>query len=306
MLFWKKKNWEDEYDEYYAQDRGTNITRPRTKTRYFAHLLMLAFLGGLFLAAVGLISGRTMVEKFASSLVSPLGVIWCALILLVYFSLLNRQAWPAIVGFITWLLLTVSGNYFVSNGLAMWIEAPFQDINPYEGEPYDLVVVLGGGTTTTVTGRSQLALNGDRIAVAAQVYHAGRAKKIVCTGSQTYLNEPDLHPREEATNILIGLSVPKESILQMKGNNTFEEMTNLKAWIAENNIEGRVGVITSAWHLPRTLRLAESNGLSLEPIPANFISETYSANPGIVIPTPDNISITSRILKELLAGWVGR
>ncbi|MGB7328571.1 MAG: hypothetical protein WBD31_27085, partial [Rubripirellula sp.] len=102
MLFWKKKNWEDDYDEYYAQDRGPSNTGPRTKTRYLAHVLVLGLLGGLLLAAVGLISGRTMVEKFASSLVSPFGAIWIGLMLLVYFSLLNRQAWPAVVGFFVW------------------------------------------------------------------------------------------------------------------------------------------------------------------------------------------------------------
>jgi len=36
----------------------------------------------------------------------------------------------------------------------------------------------------------------------------------------------------------MSLGIPKESLLQMKGDNTFEEMENLKTWLAdEENIK---------------------------------------------------------------------
>lgn len=305
--FWKKKNWEDDYDEYYAQDRGIRETKPRTKTRYVAHLLMLTLMGGLVTAGVGLVSGTSMVEKFLTALASPLGAVWMGLLLLVYFSLLNRQAWPAVVGLLCWIVITLGGNQLVANGLAGMLEAPYQQLNPYEGEPYDLVVVLGGGTTTTIGGQSQLHLSGDRVAVAARMFHAGLAKRIVCTGTQTFRStDLDLHPREEAANILNGLGVPKGVVMQMKGNNTSEEMANLKTWMSENKIEGRVGVITSAWHLSRAIRLAESNGLMLEPLPANFISELYTPNPSVIVPNSSNLMTTTCVCKEYLASWVGR
>ncbi|MEL7497876.1 MAG: YdcF family protein [Planctomycetota bacterium] len=307
MLFWRKKNWEDEYDDYYAQDRGVTDGKPRTRTRYLAHLLLLGLVAGLVLAGVGLVSGRTMVEKLITSLITPVGVIWIVLTLMVYFSLLNRRGWTAIASFACWLILTITGNQIVANSLAIQLESDYQSINPYDGDPFELVIVLGGGTNTTISGQSQLAMNGDRVAVAARMYHGGQAKMIVCTGSQTYRSTPlDLHPREEAINILVGFGVPRESLLEMKGNNTSEEMQNLKTWLAENRVDGRIGVITSAWHLSRAMRLASANGLNVEPIPANFISEPYAPNPNVIVPSADNLLITARVCKEMLAGFVGR
>ena len=311
MPFWnRKKHWEDEYDEYYAQDRERPSGR-RTNVRYLAHLLMLGLLAGLATAAVGLVAGPTMVEKTLTSLVSPLGFVWLGLLVMVYFCLLNRQGWPAMIGFFCWLMLTVGGNQLVSNALIASLEEPFQDINPYEsveGErPFALVVLLGGGTNTTIKGRSQLNRGGDRVAVAARMYHAGRVEKIVCTGSQKYpAGELDLHPREEATNVLLGLGVPNEALLAIKGNNTSEEMKNLKTWLEENQIEGDVGVVTSAWHLPRAIRLAESNGLTVKPIPANFLSEPLGPTPSLIVPDAENLLITAQAIKEHLAGLVGR
>ena len=307
MAFWNRKtNWEDEYDEYYAQDRRPGLRGERPVLRILAHSLTLLLIGGLFTAGVGFVSGITMVEKLLSALANPLGLVWILLLLLAYFSLLFGQRWPALVALIGWLVLTIGGNQFVADGLTRSLEARFFDTDPFTGEPYDLIVVLGGGTTTSMPGRSQTSYSGDRVVLAGRLYHAGMAGRIVCTGSQKYRAENDLHPREEATEILRGLDVPDEVLLQMKGNNTSEEMANLKIWLAEQEIQGRIGLLTSAWHLPRALRLARSNGLELEPVPANFLSEPFAPGPDIVVPSAENLMVTGQMCKEYLAGLVGR
>jgi uncharacterized SAM-binding protein YcdF (DUF218 family) len=308
MAFWKrKKNWEDEYDEYYAQDRRVERPRKRGRLQFVPHVLLLGFVGALFVGGVGLVSGPVMVERLLVSLVMPIGIVWTLLILLVYFCLLSRQAWPAIAGFFAWLMLTIAGNQFVAMALIGTLEAPYQDVSIFELEPFEAVVVLGGGTSSTVNGQSQLANSGDRVAVAARLYHAGLAKLLVCTGSQKFRSSPkDLHPRDEAEEILIGFGVPKEAILRMAGENTSQEMANLKSWLEKSGASGRLGIVSSAWHLPRVMRLAEFNELDVVPIPANFLSMPTTPSPDMMVPSAVNLMVTAKACKEYLAGLVGR
>jgi uncharacterized SAM-binding protein YcdF (DUF218 family) len=308
MAFWnRKKNWEDEYDEYYAQDRRAEPGKKPGRLRFLPHLLLLAFLGALFVGGIGLVSGPTMVEKLLTVLVTPVGFVWLGLMLLIYFSVMTRQGWPAVAGLVCWLILTIGGNQLVSQWLAGSLEAPYQDLDVFEVEPFDMIVVLGGGTSSTLDGQSQLSIDGDRVAIAARLFHAGQVKRFVCTGTQAFRSTPkDLDPRQEATEILVGLNVPKSAILQMRGENTSQEMANLKTWLAENKVGGRVGILTSAWHLSRAIRLAEAQGLTVHPVPSNFVTAPYTPSPHLVVPGADHLMITSKMLKEYLARLIGR
>ena len=310
MAFWhRKKNWEDDYDDYYAQDRrlGSDGKPRKNGLRFFAHSLTLVFVGAIFLAAVGTVNGQTMVEKMVTELAMPIGIVWLALMVMVYFCLLTKQAWPAFVGFVCWLILTLAGNFFVSNWLVSTLEQPYQTIDVFKMEPLDTLVVLGGGTTSRLTGGSQLTSSGDRVATAARMYHAHQVKNIICTGSDSFPASPvDLNPRDEATEVLIGLGVPAENITQLKGHNTSEEMSSLKSLINSNSGLGKVGILTSAWHLSRAIRLAKANGMELVPVPSDFLTEPNRPSPNLIVPNADRIDVTAKTLKELLAGLIGR
>lgn len=310
MAFWNfKKNLKDDYNEYCAKDRRAALRKGQGLgwLKIVSHTLLLGFAGALFVGAAGLISGPAMAEKLLTALASFVGIAWIGLILLVYFCLISKQAWPAVAGFFCWLALTIGGNQFVSYGMAVSLEAPYRKINVYELEPFDIIVVLGGGTSSTVTGKSQLSSNGDRISVAARMYHGGQVKRLVCTGTQTLRAGPnDLHMREESAEILIGLGVPASAILQMQGENTSQEMANLKTWLEENEVSGRVGLLTSAWHLPRAMRLAKSQGLNVHPIPSNFLSIPMTPTPSMIVPEGNKLHETSLLVKEYLARIVGR
>lgn len=306
MVFGKRKDWQDDYDEDYVgrADRRETIGR----LRHWLHLLVLSLIGVLFLAGVGMVGGKTMIEKTLTSLASPTGLIWLGLILMIYFCLLLRQSWPAIMGVICWLLLTIFGNGFVANSLIHGLEAEFIESKPFEAEPYDMIFVLGGGTTTNLANRAQATAAGDRVITAARLYHAGKAKKIVCTGEQfTRTVKEDLHPYEEASQILIGLNVPQTAVSKIPGLNTSLEMQNAAKLISQSNIpDARIGIVTSAWHLRRALRLAKANGVEAEGIPADFLSQHYVPSPDNLIPSGPNLAISANAVKEYLAAIVGR
>ena len=248
-----------------------------------------------------------MLEKMMTELAMPVGLVWLVLMVMIYFCLLLRQAWPALVGFACWLILTLTGNGFISNWLISTLEKPYQNINVYEMEALDSIVVLGGGTNSRLGGGTQLGISGDRVATAARLFHADKVKNIICTGSDSFRSsEKDLNPREEAAEILVELKVPSANVVQLPGKNTSEEMQNLKIWLEANPQHGQIGILTSAWHLTRALRLAESNGLELVPVPADFLTMPFGPSPNLVVPSSDCMDVSKRAIKEYLARVVGR
>jgi len=61
MVFGKRKDWQEEYDEDYVgrADRREKIGR----MRHWLHLLVLSLVGLLFLGGVAMVGGKTMIEK---------------------------------------------------------------------------------------------------------------------------------------------------------------------------------------------------------------------------------------------------
>lgn len=276
---------------------------------FWKSIAILLLLAVTTFAILGYLGGITMLEKTLTSLVMPIGLVWVGLITLTYLLLISRQK---ILGFFSLgclLAITLGGNQFVSNYLAYSLEAPFSQIDIAQIPTLDAVIVLGGGTSSTYNNRVQLGMAGDRVATAARLYHSGQVKKIICTGSQSFRASPeDLHPREEAKLILTEFGIPASAVILLEGENTSQEMNSLKSWIPEhiNSPQPRIGLITSAWHLKRALRLAKSQGLEFEPIPSNFISGPVNPSPHWVIPSGDNLATTGRIVKEYLAAIVSR
>lgn len=307
MILGKKKNWDDDYDEYYTQ-RDPEYGR-RVKPLLWVHFAALVTLFSLFFVAVGVCAGGTMVEKVAKEIFTPVGFVWLGLMLLVYFSLVYKAGRTAIACAICWLVLSAGGNYFVANFMAATLERPYQSDNHYLQESFDYLIVLGGATETSPIGTAQLTGAGDRVMTAARMYHLGKAKKIIATGQQKYKVDPgDLHPNEEVIQILKDLKVPESDLSMLGGINTSEEMEQIRRWLdtVEDHDDLRIGLITSAWCLNRATALAKANGVNVVPIPSNFTNHPYTPNPGIVVPTASNLQQTATMLHEILGRMIGR
>ena len=304
MFFWNRSGT-SEFENY----RWDEADPPPTAwyvQRFF--LFALIVVGGISISA--LVYGQAMAEKSVTVLLQPVGLVWLGLALVVYFCVLWRRYIAAATCFVCWLVLTVAGNQIVCNSLAASLESRYYHMNPYEGEPHEYGLLLGGGTMTGPNGQSQVNTGGDRLVVACRMYHAGQIKKIICSGTYLFDNEKVEDPADTAIEILQGLGVPADDLVRLQGGNTFEEIANLKLWVAKQieagNDPGRVALISSAWHLPRAQRLANEVELEVSPMPANFLSGPLIATPHTVIPGAYQIFVTSQILKEFMARAVKR
>ncbi len=265
----------------------------------------------ILLAGIWLFYDSMAAQKIATSLAMPCGIIWY----LLSCSIVAARSVGAIrltrTLVVVWLIFTGLGNYFVATWLAHSLEDPYVEIRPLDQQPFDYVIVLGGGASQGANERHQGNGSGDRLILAAQLYHAGVAQNLICTGKRiASMNASSFDASEQSQDILIRLAVPESAIEIHGGRTTSEEMKTLGERFS--NSGQRVGLVTSAWHLRRAMRLAKRNNLLPQPLPANFITGPASREltPGEIIqsliPQSGNMATVAKVAKEYLAMLVGR
>ena len=291
---------------------GANAARAAWDKRPGRAALWAGLAVGAAVAAVLLWPGKFYVEKSLTRLAVPTGLVWLALCGVTGWLLYRRRWKSAAVAGCAAVLFTAAGNPALSDRLARTLQGGPIEARP--GGDFDVLCVLGGGVSAGPGGEPMVNAHGERAVLAARMYHAGRAPRLVATGSAP---PRDLCPGPGPVTQTLweGLAVPTEAIRVVPGTTTSEELTALAAAADDARDTDapwrRVGLISSAWHLPRALRLAENAGLAgrsdleLVPIPADFVGELSTTTPHW-IPDSGSLAATDRCLKEWLARLVGR
>lgn len=296
----------------------TEVTMANSKASIFHWVQAALICGSLLIALPVAVSrgffGKSAMEKYLTSTVQPLFLL-CFSLLCLGFVLFRREQRGAAtaVGLIVAFVWCISCGLMRDEIYRRWEQRiPFASLD--ELKPYDYLVVLGGGTGVRPDGFPQFGEGGDRAALAARLYHRGIAKKLVTTGETVRVTGSLKGEYQESDNpafqtVLLWkeLGIPSEAIEKLGGENTFSEMKELaehKEWWQDK----RCAIVTSAFHMPRAMRLAKKMGIVADPIPAHFRSP--SKNRPITfddfLPKADNLSDVHDLFKEWIAGLVGR
>jgi len=277
----------------------------------FRQFLRLAFFLSILPAAVVAYGfyhdGRSIAEKVATAAVMPLSVIIFVLFGLGLFFIRNAK-WSIGLGLVFQATVTwIGASPIISNWIMNDLESRGQSQMPTAEDQVDCVVILGGGTGMTPDLRPQFANSGDRIGLAIRLYHAGAIKKIVVTGTTLPGTEDEYtkDPSSQSKQLLIESNVDESVITTIQGINTTEELRSLKArpelWEGK-----RCGLITSAFHLPRAMRLAAAQGLNLIPIAADYRSTRSEFNSRQLLPSGEALNTIELAIKEHLGMLLGR
>ena len=262
-----------------------------------------------FLVVVGWLFDRHMIEKTLTLLALPPGL----LMLVMLFG--TAVAWSAghqvatRLGLLYVVLYAASSNSLTADLIAHPLEYQFARVTPDSAPPFAAIVVLGGGVSVDESGYAWLAGSGDRLALAARMYHCGKASHLIATGS-TYEWSGSMSYADATRQVWMDLGVPESAITTVEGLNTSLEMRNLRTLFDANELpfdtDGRIGLLTSATHLPRAQRLSRAQNFDFHPIAADFQTPINHRWPMAIIPNANAIHVISLASKEYLARLVRR
>jgi uncharacterized SAM-binding protein YcdF (DUF218 family) len=213
------------------------------------------------------------------------------------------------------ILLLGGSSGWVANGLTKSLEWQYM---PRVALPTaDAIVVLGGATKSAFPPRPgvDLSESGDRVLYGAQLYREGKAPVVIASGGR--INWRGGGPSESAdmAEIMKTLGVPTSAILQDPASlNTHQNAVNVKKIMKERGIQ-RVLLVTSAMHMPRSLKIFQRQGIEAIPAPTDFLvtqhdleesSKTAEAIVLNLLPDTDRLDKTTRALKEYIGTVVYR
>jgi len=238
-----------------------------------------------------------MMTEILKTLVLPCGLVWLGLIAVTFLAWRSKRR--VLFGSVVVLLVayTALGNPWLGRAIISRQDGQFAHIRSLEKGPYDVVIVLGGGTFTGAHGQVQLSLAGDRVMLGARMYLKGRTQMLVSTGIST---RPDgQHPADECSQVWQDLGIPADDIIRLGGANTAAEMDAIRVAIDRHGWK-RVGLVTSSWHMQRALALAKARELNLDPLPASVSGRKPTFRLPDMIPHAKGFTVNTIAMREIL------
>lgn len=258
-------------------------------------------------------------SKLLPIFIYPLGLA-CLLLLITLFLMWKRSRWAFIPIALSTIVLLIGSNGWVSSYLLKSLE--FQHIPPGELPSADAIVILGGALRSSQYPRhgAEVMEQGDRVLYGAQLYKEGKAPLIIASGGRIEWLGGESPESGDMEAMLVTLGVPRSAILQEPDSlNTHENATNVRRLMEFKGIK-KVLLVTSAIHMPRSLKIFQKERIDAIPAPTDFITTPGELNllnqtpSGILLdlmPQVDKLNTTTDALKEYigtfiywLRGWV--
>jgi len=245
-------------------------------------------------------------EKTLALLAMPVALVWLLLLALAWLCLRRRQWLPGALALAVALLYAGLGNVHLAEAAAATLERQVPPVQVDRLPVFDAVWVLGGGAEPGWPGGAQLGPAGDRVFLAARLWHAGKARLLVASGVAPGLGGPWDGGRETGA-LWRAVGVPDQAILALPEPcwNTRDE---IRACARLRAVRGwnRVALVSSASHLPRALALAAREGLAVTPLGADRLARPHPFQLQYLVPQGEAFRIWQLTAWEYLGRWLGR
>jgi uncharacterized SAM-binding protein YcdF (DUF218 family) len=207
--------------------------------------------------------------KLLTALATPLSLAFLALL---YAGFSTKRA-PRLVCLTAAALLMFFGSARGVQLLLTSLENRYRTNTPASAPEAAAIVVLGGGLVNTndPAGTTELSRGSERLWKAAELYHAQKAPLILVSGGNAPLCT---HPPESklAAGILQAWGIPTSAIItEEQSTDTRQNAVYSQRILAAKGIT-RILLVTSAAHMPRAAATFRRTGLTVFPVPADYLT----------------------------------
>ena len=240
-------------------------------------------------------------SKTLNFLVLPLTMVVLCFIASV---VIKRQPWSKRFFWAGFVLLLFFSNDFISNAaMRSWeIDAkPFNTLSPRK-----LGIVLTGSTHSFLEpdDRVYFKRGADRVTHTIQLYKLGLIEKILVSGGTGRLLKADEPEANKYKKVMLMAGIPEQDILlENKTRNTFESAVAVKEVLDSLHLTADdCLLITSAFHMRRSLACYRKAGLNIEPFTTDFYGlQDKIFLTSLLLPSIEGFIIWEKLFKE----WTG-
>ncbi|MGQ0686681.1 YdcF family protein [Bradyrhizobium sp.] len=190
-----------------------------------------------------------------------------AVLLLTRFARLGRRLMVVAL-----VLLAICGFSPLGNLVLYPLEQRFPKWDASRGEP-DGIIVLGGSLHADLSaahGVPVISGAADRIIGAATLAHRYPGARIVYTGGSPKLISSDAREADYATALFQGLGIPKSRLTVERQSRNTRENAEFSKEIVKPKPGERWLLVTSAYHMPRSMGLFRKAGFPVEAYPVDW------------------------------------
>jgi uncharacterized SAM-binding protein YcdF (DUF218 family) len=194
----------------------------------------------------------------------------------------------------------------VSDSMLRPLEKPYE--NPALPANLDAIVVLGGAANLERSTMQHLELNhgADRFVEGVTLARQLPDTKLVFSGGSGLLADQTRREAPFLAAAAVRLGIPAERILvEAESRNTYENAVDTKRLLAEKKLH-RFLLVTSAFHMKRSLACFHEVGLEPIPYAVDFRSRTGGYGWQAALPDVSNLADSSLVIKEYVGLWVYR
>ena len=174
------------------------------------------------------------------------------------------------------------------------------------------IIVLGGGMNTdinAVRGGYELGQSGDRFVEALRLARLYPAAKVVISGGAGVLAADDTvdTEAEAGARFFEAFDVPRERLVLEDASRTTAENVGFTRELLGDGSDGALLLVTSAFHMPRSVGLFRKAGIDIIPWPADYLAsgaESFGLAP---LRPAENLAISTIAIREwaaLASYWI--
>lgn len=205
------------------------------------------------------------------------------------------------------LLLGLSSNAFVANHMMAFAERGRLHQAPDQLPPVDAIVVLSGMIRDVATAQDGTVPEwgdaADRFEAGITLMQLGKAPVLAFTGGRLPWSATDATEGSvlRARAIARGIS-PSQIHLTAGVQNTAQEAEAIKQWLASRhtNMQPRILLVTSAFHMTRAQNLFARAGLSVVPYAVDFRNAAGALEPRLWFPSGEALDKFETAWREIL------
>ncbi|CAN7421554.1 YdcF family protein [Devosia sp. LjRoot3] len=168
----------------------------------------------------------------------------------------------------------------------------------------DAIIMLGGATLERPSSARQIAeLNdaGDRLTTTLWLAQTYPSAKIFVSGGSGALTDEGETEATTAERFFLAFGIARDRlVLEGESRNTDENVANTKDLLGESG-GGTIVLVTSAFHMPRSVGIFEKAGLSVIPWPTDYRTPGPQGFGFDIANLVQNVNVSTAGIKE----WVG-